>query len=280
MISIAPILTSAGQDMLIRALAGETLTFTTFKAGSGVLPAGSTGVDLTDLITPKFSFAISALEEGTNCVRINGHFDSQDILQEFACTEIGLFAKIGNESAKLYGYVNNGTNAPIFKPNDSDVITTQDITFIVAVGAAQNVAAEIAPGTLYALREHTHSVADLTGTIPVTNGGTGVNSANALTALIREAALTNTYVDPADCDCNDMIAPGIYYGDTNTANGPNAGASRDFFVFVVKAGRTMRQILFATQYDLNGDMRIYTRAGTLSVDGTYVNWATWNAPSD
>ena len=284
MISIAPILTSAGQDMLIRALAGETLTFTTFKAGSGVLPAGSTGVDLTDLITPKFSFAISALEEGTNCVRINGHFDSQDVLQEFACTEIGLFAKIGNESAKLYGYVNNGTNAPIFKPNDSDVITTQDITFIVAVGAAQNVAAEIAAGTLYALRDHTHTVSEIIpGALDVSHGGTGVNSYHYLFRLINEMSYTvdGAYEDPAYStpdDCDEWIMPGLYYSSSNTAHGPSFGTSRMFLVLTIcpHTEDVILQFALGCDFTAHTTGNLFCRAGQTDA-GIVDSWTTWKS---
>ena len=58
MISTAPKLTTAGTSLLIRALAGEAVTFTGFKIGNGDPPDDPSA--LTDLVNPLMSFGIDS----------------------------------------------------------------------------------------------------------------------------------------------------------------------------------------------------------------------------
>ncbi len=151
MIGKAPSLTTAGQDLFIRAASGEAIVFTRFKIGNGTLPSGSSGKDLTDLINPVVSFSITSVDaSNAGFLKINGHFDSTDVESDFKLRELGVFCKGEDDIEKLYCYANDGDNAGIMKANESDVSAEHDITVIVAIGEAEHVSAIISAGTLYA----------------------------------------------------------------------------------------------------------------------------------
>lgn len=156
MIGVAPSLTTAGDDLFIRAASGEAIEFTRFKIGNGTLPTGSTGKNLTDLINPVVSFGISSVEissadeNNERYLTINGHFDSTDIDSDFQLRELGVFCRGEDSVEKLYCYANDGDNAGIMKANESDVSSEHDITVVVAIGEAEHVTAVISAGTLYA----------------------------------------------------------------------------------------------------------------------------------
>ena len=151
MIGIAPSLTTAGEDLFIRAAGGEAIQFTRFKIGNGSLPTGSTGKNLTDLINPVVSFGISSVDtSNAGYLTINGHFDSTDVDSDFQLRELGVFCQGEDSVEKLYCYANDGDNAGIMKANESDVSSEHDITIVVAIGEAEHVSAILSAGTLYA----------------------------------------------------------------------------------------------------------------------------------
>ena len=157
MITKAPILTQAGQNMLIRAISGDELIFTCFKIGNGSLPDDSNGAELTDLINPLVSFGISDIDKSeSGFLKINGRFDSTDVSLDFQWRELGLFAKIDDEEI-LYCYINDGDNAGMLRANESDVLAEQNITLVIAIGESENVTAILSEGTLYATKEELNS---------------------------------------------------------------------------------------------------------------------------
>jgi len=153
MISSTPKLTDAGNDILIRGMCGERITFTRFKAGNGELPLNSDGMELTDLINPILEFGISEIdtsEEGY--ARLIGKFDSSDITADFRCREFGVFCKGEGEDAPevLYAYTNDGDNSGMLRANATDVLSEQTIELIVVIDKAMQVTALISPSVLYA----------------------------------------------------------------------------------------------------------------------------------
>jgi len=154
MIGKAPILTNAGQNLFIRAIGGEQVTFTRFKIGNGTLPSGSDGHNLDDLINAIVSFGISEKDDtNPGYLTVNGHFDSTDVPSDFKLRELGLFCKGEDNVEHLYCYVNDGNNAGTIKANESDVASEHDITLVIAIGEAEHVTAIISEGTLYASKE-------------------------------------------------------------------------------------------------------------------------------
>lgn len=154
MIGKAPVLTNAGQNLFIRAIGGEQVTFTRFKIGNGTLPSGSDGHNLDDLINAIVAFGISEVDDtNEGYLTVNGHFDSTDVPSDFKLRELGLFCKGEDNVEHLYCYVNDGNNAGTVKANESDVASEHDITLVIAIGEAEHVTAIISEGTLYASKE-------------------------------------------------------------------------------------------------------------------------------
>ncbi len=152
MIMTAPALTEQGKSLLMRAIGGETLTFTRFKVGSGMLSPGQTIDNLTDLIDPVLAFSISDLDDTQEgLIALTGEFDNGDIEEDFVWSELGIFAKGEDNVEVLYAYSNDGADSDTMKKLDADVITLQEVTMIIAVGEAENVTAVYSPHQQYAL---------------------------------------------------------------------------------------------------------------------------------
>lgn len=162
MISTIPNLTNIGKSLLVRAIGGETITFTRFKIGDGRLRTNQTEESLTDLISPKVSFDINELDASQDgYVSLTGTFDSGDITSDFDWRELGLFCKGEDGIEQLYAYANSGDDAGLLPALRTDVLTEQTITLIVAVGDAEQVTALVSPKKQYAerkdLEDHTNS---------------------------------------------------------------------------------------------------------------------------
>ena len=151
MISSNPILTDAGMDLLTRATAGETLTFTRFKIGNGETEDGRT---LTDLVNPLYEFGIDDVDDSnTGRVVITGAFDNSIILADMRWTELGLFAEGEDGVEVLYAYCNDGDDAGLLKAGGGAIVTTQVINLNVIVGTAPHVTAILAPSAVYASKD-------------------------------------------------------------------------------------------------------------------------------
>lgn len=146
MIANAPTLTDLGKSLLMRAIAGEQVTFTRFKAGSGTLPSGQAIADLTDLIHTEIAFAVTNVNDReAGYIAITGEFSSEDVTADFAWRELGIFARGEDDIEVLYAYSNDGANAGIVRALDTDVTTLQTVTMIVAVDEAENITVEYTP---------------------------------------------------------------------------------------------------------------------------------------
>ena len=146
MIASTPVLTDAGKSLLMRAIAGEEVVFTRFKAGSGTLPAGRAIADLTDLIHTVLAFQIinaKASEHGY--VTVSGEFTNEDVTADFTWRELGLFAKGEDNVEVLYAYANDGASAGVIRAISSQIITVQTVNMIVAVGEAESISVDYTP---------------------------------------------------------------------------------------------------------------------------------------
>ena len=160
MISKTPILTERGKNLLMRAIGGEEITFTRFKAGMGLPPYGNTGAGLVDLVIPVLSFPISEMDDTQDGIlALTGEFDNSDVEEDFPWREFGIFAKGEDNEEILYAYVFDRSNNTMIRHLNTEVVTTQTVTMIIAVGEAQNVTAVYVPDQQYAtavnLESHT-----------------------------------------------------------------------------------------------------------------------------
>lgn len=153
MIATAPALTEQGKSLLMRAIGGEQITFTRFKVGSGSL-GGQSADALTDLITPVLAFSITDMDDSQEgLLALTGEFDNEEVEADFTWRELGIFAKGEDNIEVLYAYSNDGENASIVRQLNTDVLTIQTVTMIIAIGEAENVTAVYSPHRQYALAE-------------------------------------------------------------------------------------------------------------------------------
>lgn len=153
MISNTPNLTDRGKSLLMRAIAGEAITFTRFKVGDGRLPEGETGDGLNDLVHPLVVFPITDLDSSQEgLVALTGEFDSEDVEADFYWREMGIYAKGEDETEVLYAYANDGDNAGILRALNTEILTEQTVTLIVAIGEAEHVTAVFSPRQQYTLK--------------------------------------------------------------------------------------------------------------------------------
>ena len=152
MIATAPALTERGMSLLMRAIGGEQITFTRFKVGSGSLPSGSDGSDLNDLISPVLAIPITDMDDTqSGLISLTGEFDNENVESDFAWRELGIFAHGEDNIEILYAYANDGADASMVRQLNTDVLTIQTVTMIIAVGEAENVTAVYSPHQQYAL---------------------------------------------------------------------------------------------------------------------------------
>lgn len=231
----SPILTTAGLELLLRAIEGEHVTFTRFKIGAGVLPAGRAAEDLTDLVDAKLAFPIAAVDDTTpKTLKISGHFSSLEVAEDFRLRELGLYAKGEDNVEVLYCYDYDAAGAGTVRANGCAVLMEQDVTMIVAIDGAANISVELESGILYALKrdlddhvtntnnphnvtaeqvgaaeaEHTHSAADLTGgVLPVERGGTGAGTLAGLLGGLLDFRTRSTI---GASMLNSSLTSGVY----------------------------------------------------------------------
>ena len=150
MISVAPTITDAGKNLLLRAIAGETITFTRFKIGNGELSETEIA-GMLDLINPLVEFAINEIDTSQKgFVKLTGTFDSTYITSDFRWRELGIFCKGEDGIEVLYAYSNDGANAGMLKANAADVVAEQTVALVIAVGDATSVTAILSESVLYA----------------------------------------------------------------------------------------------------------------------------------
>lgn len=150
MISVAPTITDAGKNLLLRAIGGETIAFTRFKIGNGELSETEIA-GMLDLINPLVEFPINEIDTSqTGFVKLTGTFDSTYITSDFRWRELGIFCKGEDGVEVLYAYSNDGANAGMLKANAADVVAEQTVALVIAVGDATSVTAILSESVLYA----------------------------------------------------------------------------------------------------------------------------------
>ena len=83
-------LTDAGRALIIKALSGETLTFTKLAIGTGEDPGEV--ADLTDLVSGVVDMQITSIEKGDGVVKLEGSFDNSALNAGIYARELGVFA--------------------------------------------------------------------------------------------------------------------------------------------------------------------------------------------
>ena len=144
-------LTNAGNALIVKALNGETLTFTKLGLGSGSTPADPS--QLTDLVNPQIKFALTSISTGDGCAELIGTFSSSDLSDSFTVREIGVYADDPDDGEILYAYANAGNHPSYLPKGTGNAYERLTMSVVVAVGSAENVTAVISEYIGYVTKE-------------------------------------------------------------------------------------------------------------------------------
>lgn len=149
---MVPKLTASGKNLLLRALAGETITFTKIQLGNGT---AQEPVTATGLVNPSITVELSKIVVGTEYVTLTAQFTNRSITSGFHITEAGFFAKDPDDDTKeiLYALGNEDESTADYVPDASDRILEMQFDAIIFIGDAENVSAAISGSLVYASKE-------------------------------------------------------------------------------------------------------------------------------
>lgn len=155
---MTPNLTDAGKNLLLRALTGETITFTKIQLGNG--PAQDAR-EATGLVNPLLTVELSKIELGEEYVTLTAAFTNGTVTSGFHITEAGFYAEDPDDATKeiLYALGNEDESTADYVPNNTNRILEMEFNALIFVGDAENVAAAINSSLVYAsaadLADHT-----------------------------------------------------------------------------------------------------------------------------
>lgn len=148
-------LTTAGRNLISQsAYTNSKMVFTKACFGSGTYARYATEdlLQLTALGSKKLDvqFANADYNSDSGLVTLSFNLDNSAITQAFQCTEMGLYARLGDTGTEvLYGYTTNTENPDTLQPyrDGGYVVTTFNV--LVVVGNAANVTATVSEATGY-----------------------------------------------------------------------------------------------------------------------------------
>lgn len=149
---MTPQLTGAGKNILMRALAGETINFTKIQLGNG--PA-QTPATATALQNPLLTVQISDIDVGDEYVTLVALFTNGSVTNGFHITEAGFFVEDPDDSTNelLYAIGSEDESAADFVPDNANRILEMRYDALIFVGDAENVTAAISGSLVYATKE-------------------------------------------------------------------------------------------------------------------------------
>ena len=132
------ILTTKGRELHARVEKGETLNLTRVKLGRGKVETLTDYAEKTDIVDPVCSLLISKKEvQETSCI-CTASVSSEGIATGFNATELGIFAKDGDDEV-LYAVSYEGTS-PTYTPGKNDnVSVTSTFEIILSFASVPNV---------------------------------------------------------------------------------------------------------------------------------------------
>lgn len=144
-----PELTAAGKNLLLRALAGETIKFTNVQLGNG---AEQTAESATMLSNPLLTIPITQIAIGDDYAILTAAFNNSEVESGFRITETGFFAEDPDDPEKeiLYALGNESESAADYVPENTDRIYEMQFDALVFIGDAENVTADINSSLVYA----------------------------------------------------------------------------------------------------------------------------------
>lgn len=160
---MTPKLTSAGRNLLLRGLTGETITFTKIQLGNGT---AQDPTDATGLVNPIITAEITKIAVGTDYVTLTARFTNGSVTSGFHATEVGFYAEDPDDNTKeiLYALGDEDESSADYVPAKDSRILEMQFDALIFIGDAENVSAAISSSLVYASKEdfdaHTENTAN------------------------------------------------------------------------------------------------------------------------
>lgn len=142
------ILTNKGRVLQAKVEAGETLSLTKLKLGSGIIGEGQSLEALTDLVSPEQNLGIAAktaMENGFT--KIEATITNAGLEEGYYVRELGVFAQDPDEGEILYAVTTD--TAPDYLPaQGSATVLSQEFAIYIATSNVNHIEATIDPTAL------------------------------------------------------------------------------------------------------------------------------------
>lgn len=140
-------LTKKGKALQAKAVAGELLTITKMKLGSGTIPDGVSPEDLNDLIQPKQILGLTAIEAKGNLAKIQSLITNVDLSEGYYIRECGVFAQDPDEGEIMYAIMTD-TSPDFLPPIGGSVVISEEFSINIAMENVSHITAIIDPDGL------------------------------------------------------------------------------------------------------------------------------------
>lgn len=149
---MVPKLTASGKNLLLRALAGETINFTKIQLGNG---PEQDPADAESLVNPILTVELSNIEVGQEYVTLTARFTNGSVTSGFHITEAGFYAEDPDDDTKeiLYALGNEDESTADYVPDNGNRILEMQFDALIFIGDAENVSAAISSSLVYASKE-------------------------------------------------------------------------------------------------------------------------------
>lgn len=192
-----PKLTASGKNLLLRALAGETITFTKIQLGNG---PEQDPIEASALVNPILTVELSKITVGQEYVTLTAQFTNGSVTSGFHITEAGFYAEDPDDNSKeiLYALGNEDESTADYVPDKGNRILEMQFDALIFIGDAENVSAAISSSLVYASKEDfDEHTADQTNPHAVTKTQVGLGnvpnvSTNDQTPTFSEATALAT----------------------------------------------------------------------------------------
>ncbi len=136
-------LTTAGLNLVAKAMAGAELKFTRAWMGDGYMPDGVQPYDMTALANPLLELPITDWEaRGDGMAQIEFAVSNKNVQEGFFIREIGVFARDPETGAEvLHSYANSGDTPGYMPAGGGSWLISYDLILGVVVHRARNVTA-------------------------------------------------------------------------------------------------------------------------------------------
>lgn len=139
---VSYVLTSAGQEIMSRILAGTIVTFKRFAIGDGHEYNIDNYITKTELVNEVLSVDIESITiENSDIVSLLGKFSTSELQNSFWYREIGIYAIDPDDETKeiLFAYGNRNDKAEYITPHVDNHQILKEIECKVSVGESANV---------------------------------------------------------------------------------------------------------------------------------------------